>query len=209
MRLQIAVDMNGKNELLQLAEKVHNSVDIIEVGTPMIILDGQNPVRALRKKYPDACILSDTKIMDGGDLEARYACMAGANIVTVLAVSDDRTIRGVISEAHKYSSQVMVDMINVPDISKRARQLDAMGADYICVHTAYDVQSTGKTPLAELEKVMAIAKNSKVAVAGGVNMKTIREIVRMDPEIIIIGGALASVADPRAAAKEYQKIIKG
>lgn len=207
MRLQIAVDSCNTKELLELAEKVYGSVDIIEVGTPMIIREGQLPVRALRERFPGACILSDTKIMDGGKLEAGYACEAGADIVTVLAVSDDLTVRGVISEAHRHSRQVMADLICVPDVAARARELDGMGVDYICVHTAYDIQSTGKTPLEELEKTMLAVRNSKVAVAGGINEKTIRNVVRLGPEIVIIGGALAGAADPRAAAGRFRAAI--
>lgn len=208
MKLQVAVDSGGRDSLLRMAERVYDLVDIIEVGTPMIILDGQNPVRALRNKYPAACIVSDTKIMDGGSTEAQYACEAGADIVTVLAVSSLKTISAVVSEVHRYSKQVLADLIDVQDVVRRTKQLDAMGVDYICVHTAYDVQPTGVTPLADLEKVMATVKNSKVAVAGGISKKTIREVAKMGPDLVIIGGAITNAVDPRTEVEKYRKIIK-
>lgn len=209
MKLQMAVDIGDTAQLLKLTAMVHDCIDIIEVGTPMIILEGQVPVRALRVKYPDITILSDTKIMDGGSLEARYACEAGADIVTVLAAADNLTIKDVVDETRKYGKKAMVDMINVPDVAARAKELDAFGVDYICVHTASDVQGTGKTPLEELKKVVAIVKNAKVAVAGGINSKNIRSVVEFGPEIIIIGSGLACAPDPRRAATAYHKIIKG
>lgn len=208
MKLQMAVDIGDTNQLLEMTAKVHDIVDIVEVGTPMIIREGQIPVRALRAQYPDLTILSDTKIMDGGNLEARYACEAGADIVTVLALADNHTIKSVVNEARKYGKRTLADMVNVHDVITRSKELDDLGVDYICVHTATDVQFTGKTPLKELEKTMTVVKNARVAVAGGINKRIIQSVVEIGPEIIIIGSGLAYVPNLREAAIEYQKIIK-
>ena len=35
---------------------------------------------------------------------------------------------------HKNDKQLLVDMIAVQDLEKRAKELDEMGADYIAVH---------------------------------------------------------------------------
>lgn len=35
-------------------------------------------------------------------------------------------------------------MIAVKDIEGRAKELDKLGVDYICVHTGYDLQAVGK-----------------------------------------------------------------
>jgi len=209
MLLQMAVDRCDTKQLLKLVDMVHDLVDIIEVGTPMVILEGQLPVRALRERYPNITILSDTKIMDGGSLEARYAFEAGADIVTVLAAADDITIKSVVDEARKYGKEVMADMINISDIVNCARRLEELNVNYICVHTASDVQSTGKTPLEDLEKTVATIKKVKVAVAGGINEKIISQIVELGPDVIIIGSSLACAPDPRQAAIAFQKAIKG
>ena len=44
-----------------------------------------------------------------------------------------------------------------------------MGADYIAVHTGYDLQAEGQSPLDSLRTVKSVIKNSKVAVAGRLN----------------------------------------
>jgi hypothetical protein len=46
-------------------------VDWLEAGTPLIIAEGMNGVRALRKEFPDVPIVADLKTMDGGWLEAQ------------------------------------------------------------------------------------------------------------------------------------------
>ncbi|SUM83667.1 orotidine 5'-phosphate decarboxylase [Staphylococcus saprophyticus] len=68
-------------------------------------------------------------------------------------------------------------VIAVQDIEKRAKELDEMGADYIAVHTAYNLQAQGQSPLENLRNVKSVIKNSKVAVAGGIKLDTIENIV--------------------------------
>lgn len=50
-------------------------------------------VRTLKDTHPDLLVLCDAKIMDAGAYEVRLAFDAGADIVTVLAVTDDLTIQ--------------------------------------------------------------------------------------------------------------------
>ena len=46
MKLQIAVDIADTERVLEIAEQVHDIVDIYEVGTPVIMKEGMRPVRA-------------------------------------------------------------------------------------------------------------------------------------------------------------------
>ena len=68
-------------------------------------------------------------------------------------------------------------MIAVQDIEKRAKELDEMGAYYIAVQTDYNLQAQGQSPLENLRNVKSVIKNSKVAVAGGIKLDTIENIV--------------------------------
>ncbi|SUM65117.1 orotidine 5'-phosphate decarboxylase [Staphylococcus saprophyticus] len=68
-------------------------------------------------------------------------------------------------------------VIAVQDIEKRAKELDEMDADYIAVHTEYNLQAQGQSPLENLRNVKSVIKNSKVAVAGGIKLDTIESIV--------------------------------
>lgn len=68
-------------------------------------------------------------------------------------------------------------VIAVQDIEKRAKELDEMGADYIAVHTDYNLQAQGQSPLENLRNVKSVIKNSTVAVAGGIKLDTIESIV--------------------------------
>ena len=154
MKLQIALDTLSLEECIILLEQTKGNVDIAEVGTPFIIEEGMRPVRELKKRFPEIEILADTKIMDAGELEASSAFKAGADIVTVLGVSNDETILGAIKAAKQHGGKIMIDMIAVKNLVERAKEIDAMGVDYICVHTAFDVQKSGKDPLDELKMII-------------------------------------------------------
>lgn len=208
MKLQLSIDLVRTPEAMDMVDRVHDIIDIVEVGTPMIMREGMYPVQEIRAKYPDVCLLADTKIVDGGNIEATDAFEAGADIVTVLGVSEDETIHGVVKAARKFGGKVMVDLICVANIPERAAQLDEMGVDYICVHTAVDVQQTGRSPYADLALLKPVLQNAKTALAGGVKISTIPLFRDMDPEIVVVGGALTKQPDIRKACEEMQAALK-
>ena len=208
MKLQIALDTLSLEECIILLEQTKGNVDIAEVGTPFIIEEGMRPVRELKKRFPEIEILADTKIMDAGELEASSAFKAGADIVTVLGVSNDETILGAIKAAKQHGGKIMIDMIAVKNLVERAKEIDAMGVDYICVHPAFDVQKSGKDPLDELKMINKVICNAKSAVAGGVKLSTIDEIVEEGAEIIVVGGAICNAENKSETAKEMKKHLQ-
>ena len=205
MKLQIALDTLTIEECISLLDETKDYVDVIEVGTPFIIEEGMRPVREFKKRYPGLEVLADAKIMDAGELEAECAFKAGADIVTVLGASNDETILGAVKAAKKYGGQIMIDMIAVKNLAERTAELDAMGVDYICVHTAFDVQASGKNPLDELIVVNQVVNQAKSAVAGGVKLATIDDIVKEGAEIVVVGGAISNAADRPAMAREIKQ----
>ena len=98
-------------------------------------------------------------------------------------------------------------MIAVQNLEQRAAELDKMGADYIAVHTGYDLQAKGVSPLESLRTVKSVILNSKVAVAGGIKPDTIKSVAVEQPDLIIVGGGIANADDPKAAAKQCRDIM--
>ena len=201
-RLQIAVDTFTTQQALLLSDEIYDVVDLFEVGTPMILRDGVHPVRQLKERHPELKVLADTKIVDGGSLECADACAAGADVVTVLAMACDSTIRGVVETAHRFGREVMADLLQVTDIARRARELVAMGVDYVCVHTAVDAQGEGKTPLGDLRELVRA-----ILLAIAVSLQTLDVYLAEKPAVIIMGGALCGAPDVRAAALEAKRRV--
>lgn len=163
----------------------------------------------MSKSVNNIQVLADLKIMDATAYEVSQAVKFGADIVTILGVSEDASIKGAIEEAHKSGKELLVDMIAVQNLEQRAAELDKMGADYIAVHTGYDLQAKGVSPLESLRTVKSVILNSKVAVAGGIKPDTIKSVAVEQPDLIIVGGGIANADDPKAAAKQCRDIIDG
>lgn len=117
--------------------------------------------------------------------------------MTILGVSEDASIKSAIEEAHNNGKELLVDMIAVQNLKQRTTELDEMGADYIAVHTGYDLQSKDASPLESLRTVKSVISNSKVAVAGGIKPYTIKTVAAEKPDLIIVGGGIANADDPK------------
>jgi 3-hexulose-6-phosphate synthase len=207
MKLQLALDLVNIPDAIELVREVESFIDIVEIGTPIVINEGLHAVKAIKEAYPNLLVLADLKIMDAGGYEVLKASEAGADIITVLGASSDATIKGAVDEARKHGNSILVDMINVQDIEKRAIEIDALGVDYICVHTGYDSQAAGLSPFEELRTVKRVVKNAKTAVAGGIKLSTLPEVIRAQPDLIIIGGGITGQDDKAGTAAEIRQLI--
>jgi 3-hexulose-6-phosphate synthase/6-phospho-3-hexuloisomerase len=205
--LQVALDLvHGERAMPIAAEAVKGGADWIEAGTPLIKSEGVEIIRKLKKAFPTHTIVADMKTIDVGGAEVEIAAKSGADVVVVLGVSSDPTITEAILSARQYGSKVMVDLFNVRDKLARAREVERMGADYICVHVGVDEQMVGGTPVSELTG-LADAVGIPIAAAGGINSETAPDVVRAGASIVIVGGAIIKAKDVAAAAKSVKKAI--
>jgi putative alpha-1,2-mannosidase len=86
--VQISLDLTSIPEAIDTAHlAIRAGVDWLEAGTPLIIAEGMNGVRALRSEFPGVPIVADLKTMDGGWLEAQLMAAAGATHVPGLVAA--------------------------------------------------------------------------------------------------------------------------
>lgn len=208
MELQLALDLVNISEAKEVVKEVQEYIDIVEIGTPVVINEGLKAVKEIKEAFPSLKVLADLKIMDAGAYEVMKASEAGASIITILGATDDSTIKGAVEEAKKQGTQILVDMINVKNLEQRAKEVDALGVDYICVHTGYDLQAEGETPFEQLQTIKRVVKNAKTAVAGGIKLNTLPEVVQSQPDLVIVGGGITSEKDKRNVAEEMKKVVK-
>ncbi|WP_080872734.1 3-hexulose-6-phosphate synthase [Oceanobacillus timonensis] len=207
MKLQLALDDMTLVDSLLMAEKVRENVDIIEIGTPLIMREGMRGVREFKRYFPEKEILADLKIMDGGYLEADMAYDAGADYVTVLGVTDILTAKGVMKAADKHSKQMVVDMICVEDLPKIVHEMESINAQYIAVHTGADQQSIGRHPIDDLKIISENVAKAKVSVAGGINSHTVNSYVSYQPDVIIVGTGITHAENPSTEAKVIKEAM--
>jgi len=135
------------------------------------------------------------------------AAKAGADVVVVLGLASDSTVRECIEAGKHYGVKIMVDLLEVDALLKRAKEVERMGADYIGLHTSIDEQMEGKISFAG---VRAIAGKIEIpiAVAGGVNSENAHKAVEAGANIIIVGGAITKSVDAKKATAEIKKAIE-
>ena len=203
--LQVALDLFSTEEALKVLDQVGQYVDIIELGTPLMIAEGARVVKTVKEKYPDKIVFADIKVMDGGGIVPKVCFEAGADRVSVLAAADDHTIKATIDLAKEYKGKVLVDMCSVKDIPTRGKEVEAMGPDYVCVHVGYDIQATGVDPIEELRKLDQVKCHK--AIAGGIKLSTFEAAVQSPADVIISGGGIYNQPNMGEVAKQMREIL--
>ena len=123
MKLQLAIDLLDQKKR-KLAQEVEEFIDIVEIGTPIVINEGLS-VEHMSKSVTNTQVLADLKIMDASyEVSRKIRC----DIVTILGVSEDASIKSAIAEAHNNGKELLVDMIAVQNLEQR--ELDKMGRLY-------------------------------------------------------------------------------
>ena len=203
----MALDILELDRSIQIAkEAVLGGADWIEAGTPLIKSVGMDAVREMKKALPGVRILADMKTVDTGAMEVEMAAKAGADIVALLASSDNSTIEDALRAARKYGVQIMMDLLTVPDPVKRSRELEVLGVDYICVHVGIDQQMTGRDTVDFLKEIVKVV-NIPVAAAGGIDAVTGAEAVANGAAIVIVGGSIVRSAQVTASAEKIREAI--
>jgi 3-hexulose-6-phosphate synthase len=207
MKLQFAMDTLTTDAALELAAAAAPSVDIIELGTPLIKAEGFRAITAIKEAHPDKIVFADLKTMDAGELEAGEAFKAGADLVTVLGVAGDSTIAGAVKAAKAHGKGIVVDLIGVSDKAARAKEVVALGAEFVEMHAGLDEQAEeGFT----FEKLLEAGKASGVpfSVAGGVKAATVGSVQDAGADVAVAGAAIYSADDVAGAAAEIRAAIK-
>ena len=200
--VQISLDVIQIEEALDTAKMaLRAGVDWLEAGTPLIIAEGMNGVRALRKEFPDIPIVADLKTMDGGYLEAELMAKAGATHVVVMARAHEETIRCVVKAGRDYHLKVMGDNLACPDMVAGARYLEDMGCDFVIHHIGYDerrgIAARGQrlpSPLDQLRAVVA-AVRVPVQAVGGLSIEQAVRTPEYGAPLVVLGAPLTIDAD--------------
>lgn len=208
-RLQIALDLIDREAALDLLEALAlPKGTIIEAGTPFLLRYGVAAAAELKGRFPHCELLCDAKILDAGMEETSMLVSAGADWVTVMARTDEATIRACVETAHLLGARVMADMLGVADLPGAARRMGELGADCAAIHVGVDRQALGDTPLASLERLTRADVGGMIAVAGGIGPDSAADYLACRPDILIVGGGILNSPDPAGAARRIYEQIR-
>ncbi len=206
---QIALDYPTIEEAIEIAHiAVEAGFDWLEVGTPLITVQGIAPIGQLVQAFPDRVVLADYKTMDSGFKNVQRTKDQGGHLMTVCGNASDATVLSAINEGKKLGIGVVVDTIGSMNHAERARQCHAWGADLIYIHYSADERRADDTQDATqwLESVMA-------AVPGPVGLTcfTVENGVKaaqMGAEYFVTGYPPLLGDNPLAVLTEFVQAVK-
>jgi len=200
--VQISLDLIDIPEALATAGMALKAgVDWLEAGTPLIIAEGMNGVRALRSAYPGVPIVADLKTMDGGWLEAEMMAKAGATHVVVMERAHPETVKIIVKAGRDFGVKVMGDNLGSSDMVASAKRLEDLGCDFIIHHIGYDerkgiVAAGGRcpSPLDQLREVVQAVK-APVQAVGGLSVEQAVRSPEYGAPLVVLGAPLTIDAD--------------
>ncbi|WP_372869244.1 3-hexulose-6-phosphate synthase [Planomicrobium okeanokoites] len=205
MNFQLALDRLTREQCFQLLRETESSVDWIEVGTGVIKEYGMAIVRDIKAAYPEKILVADMKTCDAGKHEAIQAFEAGADITTVMAFSADKTITETLKVAEQYGKRIMIDLLGVKE-PERLSELQNLGVDLVSLHYGKDMQLDGEMK-DDLFSLTENLEGIEIAIAGGINKKSLADLLDKPLQTVIIGSAVTAAPDPGLAAKELKGVM--
>ncbi len=206
MKLQISFELTKLTEALAIAKDVAEFGDILEVGTLLLYAEGVRAIEAFRKEFPDKTLLADPKISDRASDVVNLCADAGANIITVLAGTDNRTILRASDTAHARSVKIALDLVDSYSMGQSARDAESLGADIVLFHRSHD----GNDVTAMTEEWQVTRGNTDVPIfmSGSITKDKIEQIVKLKPDGVVIGSAITRAANPAEAAAYFASRLR-
>jgi 3-keto-L-gulonate-6-phosphate decarboxylase len=223
MNLQVAYDFNDPAKAIDAFTKIIHSLsskDLYhEVGTPLLKQGGLEIVKNFSNivKSYEGKIVVDSKTCDVPTVECeKFFKECDADYITAMASSTNENVKEAIELSSKYNRNVFFDLdayYSDNQKAKRAEEIVRMGGTYINCHTGISTQRTGGTPFKLLKEVYKSLRNymdSKIVVAGGLNLKnlSILEPFKDKIEVAIVGGAIINSEEPIEQTKLFLEKIR-
>lgn len=178
---------------------------IIEAGTPLIKRYGVEVVQKIHHLRPESVVVADLKTLDTGNLEARMAGDATADVAGFSGLAPLKTIEKFTEECKKVGNLSLMDTINVPKPAEVLKKLK-LKPDIVELHRAIDVEKIQEQEsewgnISEIKKVCG--NKVLVAVAGGIRVDKVKKALGAGADILVVGRAITAAKDVNRAARAF------
>lgn len=185
---------------------------IIEAGTPLIKRYGVEVVQKIHQIRPETVVVADLKTLDTGNLEARMAGDATADVVGFSGLAPLKTIEKFIEECKKIGVLSLMDTLNVQNPVEVLKKLK-IKPDIVELHRAIDVElyQEQQDKKQKLESEWGNIKEIKevcggktlVSVAGGIRVGKVEKALNAGADIFVVGRAITAAKDVNGAARAF------
>ncbi|KOF56583.1 MULTISPECIES: orotidine 5'-phosphate decarboxylase / HUMPS family protein [Clostridium] len=206
MKIQLALDRITLGKAKSVAKKAEDYVDIIEVGTSLIKDYGKKSVSFIKENFKDKTILADIKTCDEGEYEFKSAFEAGADIATVMGNSPIETIEICYNVSKEYNKDVMIDLMGTSE--SKIAQLKKFDNAIFFIHLPKDNKHGNL--IDNFNKNSDLYRGIKrIALGGSVKEDILKDILLINPEILVVGSAITKSNDIGLAACRFKNNIIG
>jgi 3-keto-L-gulonate-6-phosphate decarboxylase len=202
--LQVALDFEHLIDAEKIARLLQHELGgeeyVCEAGTPLIKNEGLKTVIPRLRGIVGARtkISADLKTLDTGAFEIELAHKAGADMVGIAGVAEEETIDAAFAKAKSLKMTVIVDSLGIMNIGGRleavedkiGRYIDEGGDAILEYHIPIDIQ----TKTRDFSRIREIRNRSHIpiAAAGGLDERTIPEVLSYGASVCIVGGAITN-----------------
>ena len=207
--IQLALDVTTIDEALRMAAiGINAGVDVLEVGTPLVVHCGVESIGALVKEFPDMPVLVDYKSMDSGGKNVHLTQQYGAHAMTVCAGASDQTSLSAVAAGKETGIHVAIDTIGVKNPLSRAIQCAEWGVDSIFLHYGAD-QRRHDPSKSGVQWLQEVVPNVNVPV--GIGTMSAADSVAgaaLGATLFAVGHPLISGADPSGELRDFVSRVK-
>lgn len=204
MKIQLALDRVDLEMAKSIAKEAQEYVDIIEVGTSLIKDYGKKSVNFIKESFKDKVILADVKTCDEGEYEFKAMFEAGADIATVMGNAPIETIETCYDVSRKYSKDIMIDLMETS--KRKIENLKRFDNAIFFIHLPKDNKHGNL--IDNFNRNNDLYKGMKrIALGGSVTEEILKDILLINPEILVIGSAITKSNNIGLAAKKFKELV--
>ena len=206
--LEVALDIPDWRRIEGIIRALPRSdAVIIEAGTPLIKRYGVEVVQKIHHLRPETVVVADLKTLDVGNLEARMAGDATADVAGFSALAPLETMEKFITECKKIGILSLMDTLNVADPKTILKKL-RVKPDIVELHRAIDVERTKRAEWGDIRGIRKICGKVLVGVAGGIRPDTVDRALKAGADIIVVGRAITCAKDVAGATRAFLQKLR-
>ncbi len=169
----------------------------------MIKRYGVEVVQKIHQLRPESVVVADLKTLDTGNLEARMAGDATADVIGFSGLAPLKTMEKFIAECKKVGALSLMDTLNVSDPVAVLKKLKEK-PDIVELHRAIDVERVEEAQWGNIKEIKKACNNKVlVAVAGGIRADKVEDALKSGADILVVGRAITSAKDVTGAARAF------
>ncbi|MFQ5815866.1 MAG: bifunctional 5,6,7,8-tetrahydromethanopterin hydro-lyase/3-hexulose-6-phosphate synthase [Candidatus Hydrothermarchaeaceae archaeon] len=170
---------------------------IIKAGAPLIKRYGVEVCQKIHQIRPESIVIADMKTLDTGNLEARMAGDATADVISFSGLAPLKTMERFMEECLKVGALALMDTTNLPDPVEVINQL-RLKPNIVELHGIPDQKM-----VQEIKR--ACGGRALVAVAGEIEVPKVKEALASGADILVVGRTITRAKDINGTTRAFLK----